>query len=376
MMKEKKLILIALTINHHSLYLSLIKFLIKSHYNITVLTREENSGFFNDADLTDGISFIFDSGETSAILGINKRFIETFDVLLIDEFYGKYYNLYKINFNNKKKVCIIHNTNKWVLNRQRFSFKHSLIYYLKNQYFQQFDAYITMGPNVKSYLEEFTDKEVFFFPFDEYSNGGSSKEIESREKIDIVIPGKISSDRRNYSELINVLENYYSRNPESVIRVKLLGKLEESKSNEYVKIKIDELNRKYGKKLFYWSSFIPVKEFEQEIVHADVIMSNLNVVNRLNDRVEIYGLTKESGISFVIYKYAKVAIVPDLQKVLSGFSDQLIHYTSYEQLINIFTQIEKGTINIDQLRKHAIENSRTFRERANKEKNRIEKYLN
>jgi len=375
-MKEKKLILIALTINHHSLYLSLIKFLLKAHDNITVLSRKDNTDIFKKSNLSKNVNFIFETGETTDIIIKNMKFINSFDTLIIDEVYGKYYKLYKLKFKNQRKISIIHNSNKWVLNKLKLHLKHIIIAYIKKLYFQQFDAYITMGPNVKLYLAEFTNKEVFFFPFDDYSEKNMETIKPNSNKVDIVIPGRVTSDRRNNNGLITFLDHYYSNNPNSLIRIKLLGKFSKSKNNEATRKLINGLNHKYGKKIFFWDNFIPPEEFESELISSDFILSNLNMINNLNDRVEIYGLTKESGISFAIFKYAKPAIIPDTQQILSGFANQFVTYNSFDQLTEIFSRIENGRISIEKLKNNSIENSKAFQELSKKEKNRIDKYLN
>lgn len=374
-MEKPKLIFIALTINHHSLYLSMINFLNKLDYDITLLTLKDNTFFLNYPTINENIKVKFESGESSEILKKNKEFINLFEVLIIDEFYGKIINLYQLKFKNKTKICIVHNVNKWVSNKLMVNPIHIITYYIKKMYFNQFDSYITMGPNIKSYLAEFTSKKVFFFSFDILSNKINNKNIIDSRDVTIVIPGTVSAERRNNLEFFIFLKNYFSNNPNSNIKIKLLGKMPLTRDNEPLRFLITQINETFGKRVSYWNEFIPPEDFEHEILTSDLILSNLNVINNFDDRIEIYGLSKESGISFVIYKYAKPAIIPHNQHVLVGFENQLIPYYSYKQLQNIFIRIENGDISLKQLNNNALKNSLHFNDLINQENQIIEKYL-
>ena len=89
----------------------------------------------------------------------------------------------------------------------------------------------------------------------------------------------------------------------------------------------------------------------------------------------MYGISKETGISYVLYKYAKPGLVPLFQKILNGFDSQLIKYKSYFDLINIFRQIDNEEYDIRKLKSEAVINMKRFNQLIEKESQIFIQYL-
>jgi hypothetical protein len=184
----------------------------------------------------------------------------------------------------------------------------------------------------------------------------------------------ISDKRRNYSELLKSLDNYYSKYPYSKINLILLGKLVHTNDN-YIEEYCSKINNKYGKKIKYWTCFIDQKEFDKEILNSDIILSNLYPTKKIKGILEMYGISKETGISYVLYKYAKPGLVPLFQKILNGFDSQLIKYKSYFDLIKIFRQIDNEEYDIRKLKSEAVINMKRFNQLIEKESQIFIQYL-
>ena len=184
----------------------------------------------------------------------------------------------------------------------------------------------------------------------------------------------ISDKRRNYSELLKSLDNYYSKYPYSKINLILLGKLV-PKNDNYIEKYYNKINNKYGEKIKYWTCFIDQKEFDKEILNSDIILSNVYPTKKIKGISEMYGISKETGISYVLYKYAKPGLVPLFQKILNGFDSQLIKYKSYFDLINIFRQIDNEEYDIRKLKSEAVINMKRFNQLIEKESQIFIQYL-
>ena len=368
-----KIILVGLVDNHHSLYKELLTLLSLKFEKITFLTTPKiGNQLYNN--INPKVETIIDSGRVDKILKRNLNLINNHKILIMDEYYGLFIRIAKINIKCEKKIFIVHNVNKWVQKKISSNLKHFLDSFFKPHFFSQFDAFITMGPNIKEYFKSLKkDKPVFFFPFDQSSQELINKKS-SKETINIVLPGMITEKRRDYNVVLKIIEKYYSDYPNSKIRIKFLGRIYSDKYNFVSKFS-DNINKKFGKKIFYWTSFIPELEFENEIKNADFLLSNLKISSKLVNRVEIYGKTKESGISFIIYKYEKIAIVPKSQNILSGFDSQLIKFNCYDDLYEIFRRIEENKIDINTLKINAINNKHIFNIKIKQENVKLLKFL-
>lgn len=374
-------ILVGYLRNHHPIYLGLIKFLLSFYKSISFLTT---SGVYtqlkNDIDL-ERVNVHIDDRKINKLLLNNRNLMKKFKVLIVDEYFGGFIKTFNIRFKNQLKIGIIHNVNKWFLVRKSLYFYIDLIF--KTRYFAQFDSYIVMSPIVKKYLQAFTEnKKVFFFPVEENNettlfSHKIAKEM-TNKILKIVIPGMITEKRREYINFLMMLKKYYSEHPNSIIRINLLGSInvkENLKEREIILKLINEINEGDQNRIIYGDSFIPKDEFSRAIESADLILSNTKVFNLLEDRAEIYGITKITGISYTLYFYEKPAIVPNYQNILSGFDSQMIKYKNFSDLYSKFEMLEKGEISLKSLKMNAQHNRKQFNLLINDEKKELEKFI-
>jgi hypothetical protein len=375
----KKILLIGLIKNHYTLYQGILSSILKISNNIAFLTNNREIELLIKKEIkSENIEYFYSNKKTfGQIIRGNSKLIKRNDAVIIDETYGGFFRLFNIKFKNKKKIMIIHNVNKWFLVKQNiFLFDH----FFKNAFFNQFDAYFVLSPLIKKYLKNITtNKQVFFFPFDQYKKINKNLKYSKKSDdntIDIVIPGIISEKRRNYKELLLTLEKYYISNPNSKIKIIFLGKIENDESKTSILNKINQINSKNRERIKYWNEFVPEQDFSRNLIEGDIILSNINVFVDLRDRIEIYGLSKESGISFQIYKYAKPSIVPSHQNILIGFDNQLIKYSNFNDLYKILENLDSGIYNLEKLKENAKNNRKKFNSVINDEISKILDYLN
>jgi hypothetical protein len=369
-----RIFIIGLTSNHHSLYLLIVKVLKKQFKNITLLIRKENYNHYSQFNSEKSVQILMDTGREDRIIKRKLKEIKKHDILIFDEYFGAFHRVSSLNFNVKKIIYIMHNSNKYYQNNFTLKPKRIIDNICRNLFLKKVDSIITMGPNIKQYVNfNQTTKPTFYIPFD-YDVDSFSEINNQNKEIRIVIPGMIDNKRRDYLSLLKFLEKFYTEYPNSKIRIKLLGRIV-SKENVIVAELSDNINIKFDNKITYFRKFIPTEQFEEELINADYILSNVHVFNKKSDRIEIYGTTKESGISFIIYKYEKPAIVPEAQRILSGFNSQLIKFNQYEDLFEIFKNIEKNNINYDKLKKEAEINKKVFNKKVIDEQNKFLEHI-
>jgi hypothetical protein len=380
--QKNAVILIGFLPNHHPIYLGLIKFLLEIYQSLTFLTVEDVfSQMSSEIDL-DLVEVFIENRKIDKILKKNKKLIRKFKIVIVDEYYGGFIKTFNIRFSNQLKISIIHNVNKFFLVRKNVYYYIDLFF--KTHYINQFDSYLVMSPIVKKYLECFSkDKQIFFFPVEENllpeRNPHNAGAISKQKEIKIVIPGMITEKRREYIVLLKMLKKYYTEFPQSKIRINLLGSIntkENVNEKDTILALINDVNRIDGNKVSYGEKFIPQEEFSRITETADIILSNTLVFNVLSDRMEIYGTTKITGISYLIYKHEKPAIIPNFQNILYGFDNQMIKFGDYSELYRKFKLIENGKIDLEVLKENAHNNRKNFNEVITNEKNEIRKYFN
>ncbi len=377
----KKVILIGSIPNHHKFYLGLIKFLISIFNSITFLTSPVILNEIGEDIDENKVNVYSEKLKINKLLKKNKKFIRKFDILILDEYFGGFIKTFNIRFKNPVKIGIIHNVNKFFLMKNKLYYIFDIFF--KNRFFKQFDSYLVESPIVKKYLEELVkNKHVFFFPGEEnYKNEiiPSKKEILAKQDlIQIAIPGMITEERREYIKLLTILKKFYSNFPNSRIRIKFLGSIKNEKNIEKKKIILDfinEINLISKDAIFYGKEYIPTNEFFQIIEKTDLILSNSKVFYSPKDRVEIYGITKITGISYLLYKYDKPAIIPYHQNILMGFDSQLIKFKEYGDLMQIFNSIENDEIDLKTMKSNAFKNRIAFNKLIDREKKSIKNYL-
>ncbi len=375
-MKDKSVIVVGPIVNHHSLYENILLFLNQYFKRVTFISRKSIiQEFRTDNDLLKYIKFIYDDSQIDKLYKNNIDLINEHDIFITDEYNSAYLRMFNVKFLNKKKLIILHNINRWTTLNKRIFSKYFIDWFFRKGLFNQFDAVITMGPNIKAhYMSKKTKKVCFFFPFDEYIETTNSTQKIENSNIIISAPGTISEKRRNYIELLKILQKYYSANKDSKIIFNFLGKINKGESQDLLE-KINYINNKFGKRIFFWDKFISTNEFNAEIEMSDLILSNIILEQNVKNITEVYGISKESGISYIIYKYAKPAIVPIKQNILSGFDNQLLLFNNYHEIYEILLKIEKDEINLQLLKEAAIKNRDSFNELIDIEKKELLNYL-
>jgi hypothetical protein len=236
----------------------------------------------------------------------------------------------------------------------------------------QFNYYITNSPILNKILLKKSNKQTFIIPFN--FNNSNQKIIDKAisSKINILIPGIVDQKRRDYLSLLKNFYTYIINNPNSNIQIELLGTL---KNNLEIMYLINKINMKKNNSIIFYTKFIDDEKFHDQIIKSDIIFSNLKKYINKQGFNEVYGLTKESGISFIIAKYSKPAIIPEWQKVFTQIEDQLIKYYKYSEISSIFAQIELNRDFIQSLKNNAVINKKKLFSFYKKEELKFQNFL-
>ena len=370
----KKVVLVGMIGNHHSLYDYILSILVNHFDCVSFITQSKINKEINISNKN--IKLIIDDRPVYEVLKNKLDLINNHDILVLDEYFERYYRLVGLKFNSKKRILIVHNVNKWnkILTNPFVNIKSFFDQFFRKNFTKQIDAFITLGPNIQKYFLSLNPKKpVFFLPF-VFSNNFQSINESIGNEINLLIPGMISNERRNYKDLLDFFESYLSINLNSRIRLVFLGKIF-SKEDRFIANQSDNINLIYGERIKYWNSFIDQKDFDKEVMKSNFILSNIYPEQTVNGIIEKYGISKGTGISYVFYQNTKPGIIPSFQNVLEGFDSQFIKFDNYSDLLDVFKRLDNNEYNLFELRHNSIKNSRKFNKTIIKEREKFIQYI-
>jgi len=217
--------------------------------------------------------------------------------------------------------------------------KGPLIIFIKDFWRQRFrDAFVKQllkkeykilvySQSQKRHLEKYVDeRRILAFPFCLYTLFEDLSE--SNTTLRLCIPGSVTNQRRNYSELFESLK----RNLSAIkfdITIDLLGYI--PKDQRFLIDEIESL-KSLGFAIIYNEAFISTEEFDERLSHCDLILGNLKVQMNVFRK---YGETKETGVTFNMIKSGKPGILPGEYPVDEELKNICLFFDGYVDLCNL-----------------------------------------
>lgn len=371
-MFEERIALYDISTPNHYIYLyTICKIFLNNKKKVTVFCSSELRDKLITMDLDKGnIEFVvFKKGQNklkylkymSQICNkyINTLWINTLELTFIENIY------FMIIKPKVYSVLTIHNVNSW-LKKDLFSYirgkennitkiKNSLYFIQRRLILNRFQAINVLEDNLKCYIEEkkIYDKKIFCLPFSIVEEKNTP--IVYKEYKSIVIPGTITSKRRNYNDIIQIL----SENNDLNIKLILLGRPVDKSGLEI--INKCSLLKKRGIHIKVFDNFIAEEDFIKELQGADFILGDLNRSYNNMGCTEIYGETKSTGVIFNMIRFSLPGILPNWYKIDKKMETSILQYKSIEDLSLIFNEISKmNMMELKKIKDNAINNSAKF----------------
>lgn len=280
------------------------------------------------------------------------------DFIIVDQLYSLRelvsFRLHKIK---RPNLLIVHDCNSWFSPKTPKRFINKIKNYLTSFVKNQFHYFAVAGVNMQDYLQnELGIYNSIVIPF-RYADFNVKLDVKEKKyqpgtPLVLTVPGMITH-RRNYKELLDIITTETLR---AKVELVLLGKPKGDyglQIIESVKSKIKE-----GYIIQYWNKFIPSEVFNNQIHRADLLFSEFDPVYYTdNGQEEIYGITKETGISLLMLNKAKIGLLPRRFKQMKSIENQTLFYNSLNDLTEILVHIYTGKINLDDLSQKAYQNA-------------------
>jgi hypothetical protein len=230
--------------------------------------------------------------------------------ILIYRFFAKIYLLKIILYN--VKICFIYPF-----------YKKRII----NKTFKSGGKFVVLNKILKKELETYVSAEKLeVIPFSVYKPS-IKREFKHSLPVRLCIPGMVDSERRDYYSLFKALEEEigFFRN---TIELDLLGGIAYNIGGDKIIQEADRLIKKGLKINYYPVSLVPLKEFDEQLSKADIIVGNMNVeINKFST----YGKTKDSGIIFTMIRVAKPGMLPGNYALIDELKTSSLIFADYRE---------------------------------------------
>lgn len=267
--------------------------------------------------------------------------------------FGKYSSFIKNT--GTKSVVTLHNINNWIKSSDS-GIKSFFQNRSKNNIIKNSAAINVFGESIKNYFNSVSKyrKTVLTLPYSIYEH---SKMPESHnDNIQFVIPGSIDSRRRDYQSVLDVFEGI-TKDIKN-ITLTLAGKPVWEYGLEIIS-KCKRL-KEQGAKIKWHDDFVQQQEFEKIMHGSDVILSPINKEMPFSSKPEIYGLSKATGATFDMARYAKPGIMPEFFSVPNELNGSLLKYSNRDELSALIKNIASDSNYLTQLKLKALSNSHHF----------------
>jgi hypothetical protein len=251
---------------------------------------------------------------------------EKFDVLIILTLQTYFLEFLVINFSSVKIGVTIHNSRTWFYKNNVQKASHLLKKLCRKLWINRAGFFIVNSENMSDYIiENFApQKNIYIMPF---SLRKSEIKGVMPVKQKVVYPGMISKVRKKYKSFLLLAEE----NPE--IDFVLLGAPNAREGGEDV---INDIRERKLTNVKYFLEFVDSGTFGEHMRTCSLIFSELNLEYSNSDFLEIYGLTKDSGVSYLMYEFSKPGLFNVEFKNLNYLDNVTIYFKDMAELRMLF----------------------------------------
>ena len=299
----------------------------------------------------------------------NKNFVtsgifeifNTSDFVIIDELYS-FRELASFSTYDLKRpnIFLIHNCNSWLAPKTPKGIIRKVKNLMTKQIAKKVGYFGVAGENMLKFCKTALGvKNVTLVPF-RYADFNPAVDLPNEfykpgTPIRMVVPGMISK-RRNYEELLNAV---CRENLKGKVELILLGK-PDGEYGQAIISSAKELIRQ-GYLIQYWNHFIPNDIFDKEIKNAHILFSYFESTYTTNNgQIEVYGISKETGIASLMLNKAKVGLLPSEFDQMYTIEEQTLTYKCMDDVGGILSSAFYGALDIARKINVAIRNAESM----------------
>ena len=295
----------------------------------------------------------------SAFIFSHTALLDSLDQVIFDEFFDlkDSWRLLGLKLHRERVWLTVHSANIWFFPNRFGSLSGLVKTTIRTLLRHKFSQFVVFLDAIKTHIESSSNGKdrVIILPF---SLPEPSTDRPRRvEKIRLVTPGIVETSRRNYDRILNVITRFHPT--ECPIELTLLGRAKDSEGDRVLKRCAELAKLGYGITTF--DRFVPADDFARIMHESEFIFSDIPAELVRDNTVEIYGKTKDTGVTYLMTKYGLPAILPshfatatELMPAVLPFSDE----ESLYQLVRELTQDQTP-----ELRRRVLQGSEQYIDR-------------
>ena len=171
------------------------------------------------------------------------------------------------------------------------------------------------------YSESKTKKYLSIVPFS--VNKNYDTQFSNSDVLRVVFPGEVNIRRKFYNNFLNLAKDYPN------IQFILLGKFSNHESKTELTRRMEKDNIE---NLITFDDYVSVEDFKSQMNNATVLFTDFNLFYENSDFFEIYGKTKDTGISYLMREYSLPAIISGNFKNFPELNEFTITFFDYNTL--------------------------------------------
>lgn len=337
------------------MHLGIIEFCEKNHhsmiYNWTQVAKinDWKITLFTTKDIYDNVKNELDDLNHNVIIQDTNNFIffkeiiKKYKILKIDKLLFlsvtcRFLPFLYVNLKNIDYGITIHNSNVWfegnVIRKVSHVIKRLVRYRLK----REASFFVVNSLNMKNYIESnFNEsRPISVMPF---SLKRSFLDKNKSNIFTVVYPGGIDINRKKYESFIKLAID--NANDKFIV----LGTCSKNKESLAIFTRMKSIQN-----IELYDEYISVKEFNSVLNKADLLFSEIMVDFNLSDMSEKYGLTKDTGISYIMIEFMLPCLLNKEFVNLKELSSSSVYFRNYEGLQKKYdqfrnTEIDKTILN-------------------------------
>jgi hypothetical protein len=224
----------------------------------------------------------------------------------------------------------VHNANVWFKSNVIRKWTDILKRYFRFRMKSSASFFVVNSQNMKEYVEDnfHESRPVYVVPFS-LRRSPEARPILS-EKLRVVYPGTINKNRKTYDKFIQLAMDF----PDD--EFVLLGAA--SSGSDVVSRAAQLPNIKT------FEGFLSIEEFNAEIAKAHLLFSEIITDYNGDDMREVYGVTKDSGVSYLMAEFGIPALLNASFHNFKTLNGATVYYEDYDDLFVKYKDLHSAEI--------------------------------
>lgn len=319
--------------NHHSMIFNWIKIANENHWTITLFTTDEI--LQNVKSELKGLNYkviIRKRSNFFFLIQINKIVKQKeIDKLIYLTICNYIFHIF-VSFRLINLGVTVHNANTWFKKNSIRGLRHLLKIIILKKIKKDASFFIVNSKNMKKFIEEscFNKKEIYVLPFSlrKDNTGLNNKKY---KKFTTVYPASINNERRRYYSFMKLALS----NPNDKFIV-----LGETKKN-HVDIKIFNELKKVPNIQIY-NKYLDINEFNHVIKRSHLLFSDIKINYSSSLTTEIYGLSKDSGISYIMNEFNLPCMLNSDFSNFSELKSGSLYFANIKQMLRLYDKVRQN----------------------------------